>query len=144
MAVTENGFALHEIPVDPPIHKVYPAENTDDADAPAAEGDPNSRTFVAVGTDGSLAGFATVSYASWNRRLAIEDIEIAPAHRGRGVGRTLIGHAVKFASESGAGHIWLEDALRRHTLIGRTSPLHEHALPLSSLPTADSEGPYVA
>ncbi|MFE8926435.1 GNAT family N-acetyltransferase [Streptomyces rochei] len=108
VAITENGFALQEIPVDPPIHKVFPAENTDDADAPAAEGDPNSRTFVAVGTDGSLAGFATVSYASSNRRLAIEDIEIAPAHRGRGVGRALIGHAVKFARESGAGRIWLE------------------------------------
>ncbi|GGZ05344.1 hypothetical protein GCM10010385_63550 [Streptomyces geysiriensis] len=103
VAITENGFALQEIPVDPPIHKVFPAENTDDADAPAAEGDPNSRTFVAVGTDGSLAGFATVSYVSWNRRLAIEDIEIAPAHRGRGVGRALIGHAVKFARQSGAG-----------------------------------------
>lgn len=108
VAITENGFALQEIPVDPPIHKVFPAENTDDADAPAAEGDPNSRTFVAVGTDGSLAGFATVSYVSWNRRLAIEDIEIALAHRGRGVGRALIGHAVKFARQSGAGRIWLE------------------------------------
>ncbi|MEU3830515.1 GNAT family N-acetyltransferase [Streptomyces sp. SID486] len=108
VAVTENGFSLQEIPVDPPIHKVFPAENTDDADALADEGDPNSRTFVAVGTDGSLAGFATVSYASWNRRLAIDDIEIAPAHRGQGVGRALIGHAVKFARESGAGHIWLE------------------------------------
>ncbi|ANB04007.1 streptothricin acetyltransferase [Streptomyces ambofaciens] len=106
VAVTETGFALQEIPVDPPIHKVFPAENT--ADAPVAEGDPSSRTFVAVGTDGSLAGFATVSYASWNRRLAIEDIEVVPAHRGRGVGRALIGHAVTFARESGAGHIWLE------------------------------------
>lgn len=99
----ENGFALQEIPVDPPIRKVFPAESTDDA--PAAEGDSNSRTFVADGTDGSLAGFATVSYAPWNRRLAIEDIEIAPAHRGQGVGRALMGHAVKFARESGAGHI---------------------------------------
>ncbi|GGY06725.1 hypothetical protein GCM10010358_69960 [Streptomyces minutiscleroticus] len=136
VAVTENGFALQEIPVDPPIHKVFPAENTDDSDAPAVERETNSRTFVAVGTDGILAGFATVSYASWNRRLAIEDIEIAPAHRGRGVGRALIGHAAELAGESG-------DALRRHTLIGRTSPLHEHALPLSSLLTADGEGPYV-
>lgn len=34
VAVTENGFALQEIPVDPPIRKVFPAESTDDADAP--------------------------------------------------------------------------------------------------------------
>ncbi|MFC8063751.1 GNAT family N-acetyltransferase [Streptomyces sp. NPDC057293] len=108
VAITENGFALQEMPADPPIHKVFPAENTDDADAPVAEEGPNSRTFVAVGTDGSLAGFITVSYASWNRRLSIEYIEVAPAHRGQGVGRALIGHAVKAVREFGAGHIWLE------------------------------------
>ncbi|MFC8981125.1 GNAT family N-acetyltransferase [Streptomyces sp. NPDC057411] len=114
VALTENGFALKEVPVDPPIHKVFPADNTDSADgsdgsdALATEGDPNRRTFVAVHGDGTLAGFAAVSYASWNRRLAIEDIEIAPAHRGRGVGRALIDHAVAFARDSGAVHIWLE------------------------------------
>ncbi|WP_406859068.1 GNAT family N-acetyltransferase [Streptomyces sp. HUAS MG47] len=108
VAISAHGFALQEIPVDPPIHKVFPAEATDEADSPSAEEDPNTRTFVAVATDGSLAGFATVSYAPWNRRLAIEDIEIAPAHRGQGIGRTLIGHAVEFAQESGAGHLWLE------------------------------------
>ncbi|MFE9775257.1 GNAT family N-acetyltransferase [Streptomyces sp. NPDC005931] len=108
VAVTEHGFALREIPVNPPVHKVFPAVTTDGTDSPVAEADPNSRTFVAVGTDGGLAGFATVSYASWNRRLVIEDIEIAPAHRGRGVGRALIGHAAGFARESGAGHLWLE------------------------------------
>ncbi|WP_031037266.1 GNAT family N-acetyltransferase [Streptomyces sp. NRRL F-5650] len=108
VALTEHGFALQEVPVHPPIHKVFPAEDTHDAHTSVAEGDPHSRTFVAVGTDGSLAGFTSVSYASWNRRLAVEDIEVAPTHRGRGVGRALIGHAVEFAGECGAGHIWLE------------------------------------
>ncbi|SEF18159.1 Ribosomal protein S18 acetylase RimI [Streptomyces sp. 2112.3] len=106
VAVTEGGFALKEIPVDPPIRKVFPTEDADDG--PAAEEDPNSRTFVAVGPDGGLAGFAAVSYAPWNRRLAIEDIEVAPAHRGQGIGRALLGHALEFARERGAGHIWLE------------------------------------
>ncbi|KOX45617.1 GNAT family N-acetyltransferase [Streptomyces sp. NRRL F-7442] len=108
VTVTEAGFALREVPVHPPVHKVFPAEDTHDAHTPVAEEDPHSRTFVAVGTDGSLAGFATVSHASWNRRLTVEDIEVAPAHRGRGVGRALIGRAVEFAGECGAGHIWLE------------------------------------
>ncbi|MFF8594984.1 GNAT family N-acetyltransferase [Streptomyces sp. NPDC015220] len=108
VAVTERGFTLQEIPVDPPIRKVFPAEDSDDADVSAAEDDANSRTFVAVATDGGLAGFVAVSYAPWNRRLAIEDIEVAPVHRGKGIGRTLIGHAVGFARERGAVHVWLE------------------------------------
>lgn len=164
-AVTEDGFALQEIPVDPPIRKLFPAEDADDD--PAVEEDPNSRTFVAVGPDG-LAGFAAVSYVPWNRRLVIEDIEVAPAQRGQGVGRALVGHAVEFARERGAQHIWLEvtninapaihalpadgihllrtghDALRRHALIGRTRPLHEHALSLKSSADGRQGSWYVA
>ncbi|MEU2358349.1 GNAT family N-acetyltransferase [Streptomyces misionensis] len=114
VAVTENGFTLQEIPVDPPLHKVFPAEDTEAADVPGTEEDPgtgegsDSRTFVAAAADGGLAGFATVGYAAWNRRLVIEDIAVAPAHRGRGIGRALIGRAVAFARERGAVHIWLE------------------------------------
>ncbi|WP_260640294.1 GNAT family N-acetyltransferase [Streptomyces angustmyceticus] len=108
VAVTEDGFALQEIPVDPPIHKVFPAEDTDDGDSPAAEEDPDSRTFVAVDADGCLAGYAAVSCLPWNRRLTIEDIEVAPAHRGQGVGRALVGLTAEFARERGASHIWLE------------------------------------
>ncbi|MFC8918336.1 GNAT family N-acetyltransferase [Streptomyces sp. NPDC057116] len=105
---TEHGFTLQEIPVHPPIHKVFPADNSDDGDGSAAGEDPDSRTFVALGTDGRLAGFAAVSYAPWNRRLVIDDLEVAPPYRGQGVGRALIGHAAEFARERGAGHIWLE------------------------------------
>ncbi|OSY43874.1 GNAT family N-acetyltransferase [Streptomyces platensis] len=110
VAATEDGFALQEIPVDPPLHKAFPAGDSDaDADdGLTTEEDPNSRTFVAVGPDGCLAGFAAVSYAPWNRRLAIEDIEVAPAHRSQGLGRALMAHAADFARERGAGHIWLE------------------------------------
>ncbi|NXY95034.1 GNAT family N-acetyltransferase [Streptomyces sp. BR123] len=109
VAVTDGGFALREVPVDPPLVKVFPdgfGDDDDGADEAGAEGD--SRTFVAVGADGVLAGFAAVFYSPWNRRLTIEDIEVAPDHRGRGLGRALIGHAAGFARERGAGHIWLE------------------------------------
>ncbi|MFJ6663059.1 GNAT family N-acetyltransferase [Streptomyces sp. NPDC091383] len=102
----DEGFALREIPVDPPLTKVFPDEEVhgdgEDGD------DGNSRTFVARGAAGDLAGFLTVSYSGWNRRLTVEDIEVAPEHRGRGVGRALMGLGAEFARERGAGHLWLE------------------------------------
>ncbi|WP_282085481.1 GNAT family N-acetyltransferase [Streptomyces tendae] len=107
VTATTEGFTLRETPVDPPVHKVFPPRDTDDDDRAATE-DGDSRTFVATGADGRPVGFAALSYAPWNRRLTIEDIEVAPAHRGRGVGRALVGHAVGFARERGADHLWLE------------------------------------
>ncbi|MFC5802631.1 GNAT family N-acetyltransferase [Streptomyces formicae] len=113
VAASDAGFALREVPVDPPLTKVFPEDDSDGDEEGGAEGgadgeESGSRTFVAVGADGELAGFVAVSYSPWNRRLTIEDIEVAPDHRGRGVGRALMGHAVGFARERGAGHIWLE------------------------------------
>ncbi|MEU9674983.1 GNAT family N-acetyltransferase [Streptomyces parvus] len=105
--MAENGFTLRETPVDPPLTKVFPeGEDDDEAEEDGSkEGNP---TFLAVAPDGSLAGFVSVTYARWNRRLTIEDIEVAPGHRGRGVGRALMSRAEEFARERGAGHIWLE------------------------------------
>ncbi|MFF6815702.1 GNAT family N-acetyltransferase [Streptomyces sp. NPDC012403] len=105
VTVTEEGFALREIPVEPPLTKVFPEDNPGGGDA---EDDADSRTFVAHGAVGDLAGFLAVSYSGWNRRLIIEDIAVAPQHRGRGVGRALMGLAREFARERGAGHLWLE------------------------------------
>ncbi|WYB31436.1 GNAT family N-acetyltransferase [Streptomyces sp. SM1P] len=105
----ENGFTLRETAVDPPLTKVFPDD--EDENVSADEGDQELQgdpTFLAVAPDGSLAGFVSVAYERWNRRLTIEDIEVAPGHRGRGVGRALMSRAEEFARERGAGHIWLE------------------------------------
>ncbi|MFF3763772.1 GNAT family N-acetyltransferase [Streptomyces sp. NPDC001922] len=115
VTATGNGFTLREVPVDPPLTKAFPEDESPEDENPGAE-DPGGdegegadrRTFVAVGPDGTLVGFAAVSHSAWNRRLTVEDIEVAPGHRGRGIGRTLMGHAVDFARERGAGHLWLE------------------------------------
>jgi ribosomal protein S18 acetylase RimI-like enzyme len=115
--VTDDGFSLREITVDPPLTKVFPDDEYDgeddeydgeDGDDGADRDDGDSRTFVAHGAAGDLAGFVAVSYSGWNRRLTIEDIEVAPEHRGRGVGRALMGLAVEFGRERGARHLWLE------------------------------------
>ncbi|OKK06176.1 streptothricin acetyltransferase [Streptomyces sp. CB03234] len=113
VTVTDDGFALREIAVALPLTKVFPEDEYDGDDGDEGDdGDDgdgtDSRTFVAHGAAGDLAGFIAVSYSGWNRRLTIDDIEIDPEHRGRGVGRALMGLAVEFARERGAGHLWLE------------------------------------
>ncbi|MDJ1644107.1 GNAT family N-acetyltransferase [Streptomyces pakalii] len=105
----ENGFTLRETAVDPPLTKVFPDDEDEDDSADGGDQElQEDPTFLAVAPDGSLAGFVSVAYARWNRRLTIEDIEVAPDHRGRGVGRALMSRAEEFARERGAGHIWLE------------------------------------
>ncbi|MFD5616944.1 GNAT family N-acetyltransferase [Streptomyces yangpuensis] len=105
-----SGFLLREVPVDPPVHKVFPPEEHDEQGFAGARGpdvDADTRTFVAL-DGGELCGFAAVGYAAWNRRLTIEDIEVAPGHRGRGIGSALMERAAEFARERGAEHLWLE------------------------------------
>ncbi|PWK69382.1 ribosomal protein S18 acetylase RimI-like enzyme [Streptomyces sp. CG 926] len=103
-----SGFLLREVPVDPPVHKVFPPEEHDEqVFGGGKDSDADARTFVAL--DGELlCGYAAVGYAPWNRRLTVEDIEVAPGHRGRGIGRGLMECAERFARERGAHHLWLE------------------------------------
>ncbi|CAL9561181.1 GNAT family N-acetyltransferase [Streptomyces sp. enrichment culture] len=110
----EDGFALREVAVDPPLTKVFPDDDPESAGGDAGEdgedgdGGGRRRVYVAVGPDREIAGYVAVAHAPWNRRLVVEDIEVAPAHRGRGVGRALMECAVAYARERGAGHLWLE------------------------------------
>ncbi|OEJ93924.1 GNAT family N-acetyltransferase [Streptomyces thermolilacinus] len=107
----EDGFALREVTVDPPLTKVFPDDDPGSdggRDGDDEDGGDGRRVFVAVGPDREIAGYVAAAHVPWNRRLVVEDIEVAPAHRGRGVGRGLMGCAVAFARERGAGHLWLE------------------------------------
>ncbi|EME98689.1 GNAT family N-acetyltransferase [Streptomyces mobaraensis NBRC 13819 = DSM 40847] len=97
-----EGFALRPVPVDPPVRKVFPDDEPDGEEA----GD-GARRYAAFAGD-ELCGFVATSYEPWNRRLTVEDIEVAPAYRGRGVGRALMECVAEQARECGAGHVWLE------------------------------------
>ncbi|WP_308794206.1 GNAT family N-acetyltransferase [Streptomyces spinoverrucosus] len=104
VTVAGGEFRIRETPVAPPVHKTFPDEDGSDDD----DGDPElSRTVVAFDGD-ELCGFIETSFDPWNARLTICDIEVAPAWRGKGVGRTLMNHAFDCAKELGARHVWLE------------------------------------
>ncbi|WP_369274174.1 GNAT family N-acetyltransferase [Streptomyces sp. R11] len=104
VAATDDGFSIRQAPVRPPLRKVFPAEDgSEDDDGTSAL----DRTVVAFDGD-QLCGVVETSFAPWNARLTIRDIEVAPAWRGKGIGRTLMNHAFGFARECGAGHVWLE------------------------------------
>ncbi|WP_328878391.1 GNAT family N-acetyltransferase [Streptomyces sp. NBC_00299] len=104
VAATGDGFSIRQVPVQPPLHKVFPAEDDSEDD----DGPPELNRTVVAFDGGRLCGVVATSFSPWNARLTVRDIEVAPAWRGKGIGRTLMNHAFDFARECGAGHVWLE------------------------------------
>ncbi|ONI83574.1 N-acetyltransferase [Saccharothrix sp. ALI-22-I] len=96
VVVEPEGFALRPTPVDPPLHKVFPPDD-----------DPDGTVFVAA--DGPrVHGFVVVDLEDWHRRLVIQQVTVAPSHRGRGIGRALVDHACAHGRAHGALTAWLE------------------------------------
>ncbi|MER5361648.1 GNAT family N-acetyltransferase [Streptomyces sp. NPDC002785] len=99
---SNDGFTIRPARLDPPVHKVFPDDEPEPDETSEGE-----RRFVAL--DGELVcGYVDTEYEPWNRRLIIADIEVAGPYQGRGIGRTLMNHAIDWARECGAGHVWLE------------------------------------
>lgn len=97
---TPLQFTLVEVPVEPPLRKEYgpivPEEHPTLAYPLLAE-----RSGVGV-------GFAAANYESWNRRLVLEHLYVAPEQRGTGIGRMLVEHLTRIAPVIGARCLWLE------------------------------------
>ncbi|UQI47139.1 GNAT family N-acetyltransferase [Streptomyces sp. HU2014] len=104
VTATEEGFRLRAVPVDPPLRKVYPAE---DEGVEGLGGDDEARAVVAYDA-GGLCGAVTFAHSAWNRRLLISDVRVAPHRRGQGVGSALMERALGQGRELGARTAWLE------------------------------------
>ncbi|MFI8940315.1 GNAT family N-acetyltransferase [Streptomyces syringium] len=104
---TDDGFRLREVPVDPPLRKVFPDDEESD-DEQGDDGSSTTRVVVALDGDGTLCGAITTEFSAWNSRLVIADVRVAPGHRGRGVGRGLVDRALGHGRELGARTAWLE------------------------------------
>jgi len=74
----------------------------------------DSAILVAVDSAGNGAGFVqlypTFSSLQMGRALILNDLFVAPAYRGKGLGRTLMNAARAFAELSGAVSLQLETA----------------------------------
>ncbi|OLZ62478.1 N-acetyltransferase [Streptomyces sp. IMTB 2501] len=103
VTAADGMFTIRQTALDTPLHKTFPDEPEDDDDGDAEP----THTVVAVSGD-ELCGFLQASFAPWNARVTIRDIEVAPPWRGRGIGSGLMRHAFDFAREHGAVHVWLE------------------------------------
>ncbi|MEU3752399.1 GNAT family N-acetyltransferase [Streptomyces olivoreticuli] len=99
VTATDGEFMVHPVPVDPPLHKVYPDDE---------ETDGEDHVIVAVDAEGDVCGAITLAYAPWNRRLHIADLRVSPTHRGRGIGTALMERALAHGRELSARTAWLE------------------------------------
>ena len=83
---------------------------------------------VLASRGGETAGFALWfrSYSTFLARpgIYLEDLFVFPAHRGRGLGRRLLGHLARTARERGYGRVewavldWNVDAIRFYESLG--------------------------
>ena len=106
---------------------------------------PDAEVVIArVGEE--AAGFALFfhNYSTFlgRRGLALEDLFVLPAWRGRGLGRRLLAHLAALAVERGCGRFewsvldWNEDAIRFYRSVG--------AVPMSDWTTFRVTGPALA
>ncbi|MEX2982516.1 N-acetyltransferase family protein [Streptomyces sp. C36] len=99
VTASDDGFALHPVPVEPALRKVYPDDEDEDGEG---------QEVLVADADGELCGAVSFAYEEWNRRLVIADIRVSPGRRGRGIGAALMDRALARGRELGARTAWLE------------------------------------
>ena len=97
-----SGLELVERHLEQPLTKRYPLlqEVRDDRM-------PWDCVLVAR-ADSRLLAVAATSYSAWNQRQVLNELHVAPGHRRRGLGRTLVDRVRGIARANGARELWLE------------------------------------
>jgi ribosomal protein S18 acetylase RimI-like enzyme len=101
VAASDLSFRLQDIPIAPPLHKAYRLADHVDAF-------PTFDYVVIAEMEETLVGVAALKLETWNGRAVLWHLYIAPAYRGRGVGRSLIENVMRAARERQARCLWLE------------------------------------
>ena len=96
-------FRLEAESVAPPLRKRYPF-----APADAEERRTWDVAAIAEDADGAAAGFAAAQSETWNRRVTLQHLYVAPAFRRQGVGTRLLAAVDAFARSIEARCLWLE------------------------------------
>jgi ribosomal protein S18 acetylase RimI-like enzyme len=101
VAVVGEEIQLNLRTLDAPLTKRFPLDDLADPER------PYDQAWVAV-EDAAIIGFGATSYASWNRRLVLWHLYVAPSARRRGVARALLQAVDAHALTRGARNVWLE------------------------------------
>lgn len=125
-AATILGFVRDLADYEKAVHEVEASEES----VAASLFGPNSVTHALIceAPDGRPAGFAVwfLNYSTWQARngLYLEDLYVAPEHRGAGIGKLILRHLARLAVEKGCGRFewsvldWNEPAIRVYEAIG--------------------------
>lgn len=98
----ELSFRLDEETTTSPVRKRYDFRPADPAERRAWD------FTVVAEEEGEVTGFAAAQYETWNRRVVIRHLYVAPAFRRRGVGTALLDALNDFAVSVQARCLWLE------------------------------------
>ena len=120
------GFIRHLAEYEKAAHEVEATEKT--VAASLFGTGSVTHAIICEAPDGRPAGFAVWfhNYSTWQARngLYLEDLYVAPEHRGAGVGKLILRHLARTAVEQGCGRFewsvldWNEPAIRAYEAIG--------------------------
>ena len=98
---TNATFTLHSVPITPPLQKDYGfAADVDNL--------PTFDQVIVAERDATIVGIAALKFEAWNQRANLWHFYIAPAERGRGLGRRLMNEINQAARTHGMRCLWLE------------------------------------